>query len=227
MEYPKQIGRYEIRRLIGRGGMAIVLEGWDPILHRTIAVKLVDKSKLESSIAQDALKRFKREAQAAARLGHPNIVQVYEYGEESDHAWIAMEYVAGTNLETLTDANKGTYPIDQACRMASQVLKELEHAHRHGFVHRDIKPENILIGREKGGLVAKISDFGLAKSFRGLGLSGLTFSGEMRGTVPFMPPEQMLDFKTVLPSGDLYSTAAPWWPTSASRSPRVRPAGTG
>ena len=75
-------------------------------------------------------------------------------------------------------------------------------------MHRDIKPENILIGRQPEGLIAKISDFGLAKSFRGLGLSGLTFSGEMRGTVPFMPPEQMLDFKTVLPSGDLYATAA-------------------
>jgi serine/threonine protein kinase len=103
MEYPKQIGRYEIRRMIGRGGMAIVLEGWDPILHRTIAVKLVDKAKLESSIAQDALKRFKREAQAAARLGHPNIVQVYEYGEEGDHAWIAMEYVAGKPLTAYLD----------------------------------------------------------------------------------------------------------------------------
>ena len=75
-------------------------------------------------------------------------------------------------------------------------------------MHRDIKPENILIGRQPEGLIAKISDFGLAKSFRGLGLSSMTFSGEMRGTVPFMPPEQMLDFKTVLPSGDLYATAA-------------------
>ena len=77
-----------------------------------------------------------------------------------------------------------------------------------GFVHRDIKPENILIAHTAEGLLAKISDFGLAKSFRGVGLSGLTFSGEMRGTVPFMPPEQMLDFKTVTPLADLYATAA-------------------
>src|SRR5262249_44421551 len=108
----------------------------------------------------------------------------------------------------LATSDPGNYPVGQACRMASHVLKGLEQAHSLGFVHRDIKPENILIGRQPEGLIAKISDFGLAKSFRGLGLSGLTFSGEMRGTVPFMPPEQMLDFKTVLPSGDLYATAA-------------------
>jgi serine/threonine-protein kinase len=119
-----------------------------------------------------------------------------------------MEYVSGSNLEALANSAPGRYPISQACRMACQVLKGLEQAHRLGFVHRDIKPENILIGRQPEGLVAKISDFGLAKSFRGLGLSGLTFSGEMRGTVPFMPPEQMLDFKTVTPSGDLYASAA-------------------
>jgi serine/threonine protein kinase len=122
--------------------------------------------------------------------------------------WFAMEYVQGTNLEALAHAEKGRYPVDQACRMACQVLKGLEQAHALGFVHRDIKPENVLIARTPEGLVAKISDFGLAKSIRGLGLSGLTFSGEMRGTVPFMPPEQMLDFKTVTPAGDLYATAA-------------------
>jgi serine/threonine-protein kinase len=119
-----------------------------------------------------------------------------------------MEYVAGTNLETLAKADPGRYPVKQACRLACQVLKGLEQAHQLGFVHRDIKPENILIAQTSEGLSAKISDFGLAKSFRGVGLSGLTFSGEMRGTVPFMPPEQMLDFKTVTPLADLYATAA-------------------
>jgi serine/threonine-protein kinase len=122
--------------------------------------------------------------------------------------WFAMEFVSGTNLEAIANSEPGRYPINQACRMACQILKGLEHAHNLGFVHRDIKPENILIAQTQQGLIAKISDFGLAKSFRGLGLSGLTFSGEMRGTIPFMPPEQMLDFRTVLPSADLYSTAA-------------------
>jgi serine/threonine-protein kinase len=122
--------------------------------------------------------------------------------------WFAMEYVAGPNLEALAKEQPGRYPTNQACRLTCQILKGLEQAHRMGFVHRDVKPENILIAQTNEGLLAKISDFGLAKSFRGVGLSGLTFSGEMRGTVPFMPPEQMLDFKTVTPLADLYATAA-------------------
>ena len=112
------------------------------------------------------------------------------------------------NLEALAKDQPGRYPTNQACRLTCQILKGLEQAHRMGFVHRDIKPENVLIAQTAEGLTAKISDFGLAKSFRGVGLSGLTFSGEMRGTVPFMPPEQMLDFKTVTPLADLYATAA-------------------
>ena len=143
-----------------------------------------------------------------SQLKHPNIVEWLEQGMTRGQFWFTMEYVAGTNLEALANVEPGRYPIRQACRMASQVLKGLEHAHAQGFVHRDIKPENILIGTSPQGLVAKISDFGLAKSFRDLGLSGLTFSGEMRGTIPFMPPEQMLDFRAVKPIGDLYSTAA-------------------
>ncbi len=143
-----------------------------------------------------------------SQMKHPNIVEYLEQGTTKGQFWFAMEYVSGPNLEEIAAAEAGKYPIVQACRMTYQVLKGLEHAHGLGFVHRDIKPENILIGKTKSGLLAKISDFGLAKSFRGIGLSGLTFSGEMRGTIPFMPPEQVLDFKKVLPSGDLYATAA-------------------
>jgi len=170
-----------------------------------VALKLIVP---ESAATRSAIDRFLREMSVISQLKHPNIVEWLEQGMTRGQLWFTMEYVAGTNLEALANAEPGRYPIPQACRMASQVLKGLEHAHSLGFVHRDIKPENILIGSSPAGLVAKISDFGLAKSFRGLGLSGLTFSGEMRGTIPFMPPEQMLDFKAVQPIGDLYSTAA-------------------
>jgi serine/threonine-protein kinase len=141
--------------------------------------------------------------------------------------WFAMEFVTGTNLESMAKEHPGRYPTAQACRLTCQILKGLEHAHKMGFVHRDIKPENILVAHGSEGHVAKISDFGLAKSFRGVGLSGLTFSGEMRGTVPFMPPEQMLDFKTVTPLADLYATAATLYYLLSTKYIYDEPAGGG
>ncbi len=185
--------------------MGVVYQARHNTTGRLVALKLIVP---ESAAARSAVDRFLREMTVISQLKHPNIVEWLEQGMTRGQFWFAMEYVQGTNLEVVAQADPGRYPVHQACRMACQVLKGLEQAHALGFVHRDIKPENILIGRTPDGLVAKISDFGLAKSFRGLGLSGLTFSGEMRGTVPFMPPEQMLDFKTVTPAGDLYATAA-------------------
>ena len=202
---PQPVPNYTAIRELGRGGMGVVYQARHNPTGRMVALKLIVP---ESAATRTAIDRFLREMSVISQLKHPNIVEWLEQGMTRGQFWFTMEYVEGTNLEAIANAEKGRYSIRQACRMASQVLKGLSHAHGLGFVHRDIKPENILIGNSPTGAIAKISDFGLAKSFRGLGLSGLTFSGEMRGTIPFMPPEQMLDFKTVLPSADLYSTAA-------------------
>ena len=204
---PQPVPHYSTLRELGRGAMGVVYLAQHHRTGRKVALKLIVP---ESAAARSAIDRFLREMTVISKLKHPNIVEWLEQGTTGGRFWFAMEYVDGTNLEAVArDAAHGRYPIDQACRMASQILKGLAHAHTQGFVHRDIKPENILIGRnEKGMLVAKISDFGLAKSYRSIGLSGLTFSGEMRGTIPFMPPEQMLDFKAVKPSGDIYATTA-------------------
>jgi serine/threonine-protein kinase len=202
---PQPVPQYTTLREIGRGAMGVVYLAQHNITGQRCALKLIVP---ESAAARSAIDRFLREMNVVSQLKHENIVEWLEQGMTQGRFWFAMEYVDGSNLEALAVANLGKYPIPQACRMASQVLRGLEHAHALGFVHRDIKPENILIGRTPAGLMAKISDFGLAKSYRSIGLSGLTFSGEMRGTIPFMPPEQMLDFKKVQPSGDLYATAA-------------------
>lgn len=197
---------YETIRLLGKGSMGVVYLAKHRETGHHVALKIIDP---ETATTRTAIERFMREMAVISALKHVNIVECIDQGHDAGHLWFAMEYVSGISLETLAQANQGTYPVNQACRIICQVLKGLEYAHNQSLVHRDIKPENILIGRtaEKR-LIAKISDFGLAKNYQSMGASGLTFSGEMRGTIPFMPPEQMIDFKTVKPSGDLYSTAA-------------------
>ncbi len=197
---------FETIRLLGRGSMGVVYLARHRTTGRDVALKIIDP---ETAATRTAIERFLREMSVIGTLKHPNIVECLDQGHDHGRLWFAMEYVSGVSLETLAQANRGTYPYHQACRLMCQVLRGLEHAHAQGFVHRDIKPENILIGRTiENKLIAKISDFGLAKNYQQLGGSGLTFSGEMRGTIPFMPPEQMIDFKTVKPSADLYASAA-------------------
>jgi serine/threonine-protein kinase len=202
---PQPVPYYTMLRELGRGAMGVVYQARHNLTGQMVALKLIMP---ETATTRSAIDRFQREMSVISQLKHPHIVECYEQGMTRGQFWFAMEYVAGSNLEALAKADPGRYPVNQGCRLACQILKGLEQAHQFGFVHRDIKPENILIAQSPEGLTVKISDFGLAKSFRGVGLSGLTFSGEMRGTVPFMPPEQMLDFKTVTPLADLYATAA-------------------
>ncbi len=202
---PQPVPHYTTLREIGRGAMGVVYQARHNQTGQLVALKLIMP---ETATTRTAIDRFYREMSVISQLRHPNVVEWYEQGMTRGQFWFAMEYVAGSNLEALAKEQPGAYPTNQACRLACQILKGLEQAHHMGFVHRDVKPENVLIAHTAEGLTAKLSDFGLAKSFRGVGLSGLTFSGEMRGTVPFMPPEQMLDFKTVTPLADLYATAA-------------------
>jgi len=136
MNIPAAIGRYEIRGILGEGGMATVLEGWDPVLHRTLAIKLVDKAKLDPETKDEALRRFKREAQAAARLAHANVVQVYEYGEEGNYCFIAMEYVAGKPLTAYLSEGLKT-ELQRVRDIIGQLLDALAYSHAQGVVHRD------------------------------------------------------------------------------------------
>ena len=197
---------YTTLRILGRGAMGVVYLAHQNRTGRQVALKLIVP---ESAAASSAIDRFLREMRVVSTLKHPNIVEWIDQGSHQGRLWFAMEYVDGHNLEAVAKTRLGSYPVHQACRMACQILKGLAHAHDQGFVHRDIKPENILLARNAEGMLeAKISDFGLAKNIRDVGLSQLTYSGEIRGTIPFMPPEQVVDFRNVQPSGDLYAAAA-------------------
>jgi eukaryotic-like serine/threonine-protein kinase len=184
MNIPSTIGRYEVRGVLGEGGMATVLEGWDPVLHRTLAIKLIEKTKLDPETKAEALRRFKREAQAAARLTHAHVVQVYEYGEEGDYCFIAMEYVAGKPLTAYLSEGLKT-ELHRVRDIIGQLLDALAYSHAQGVIHRDIKPSNLLVTREGN---IKVTDFGIAR----IETSNVTQHGHMLGTPSYMSPEQYL-----------------------------------
>lgn len=192
-----KLGKYEIRRELGRGAMGIVYEGFDPFIERIVAIKTIQKSLIDQSEAQDALNRFRREAQASGRLTHPNIVSIYEYGEEGDMAFIAMEFITGKELKDYFDKAQ-RFQIKDSVHIMLQLLDALEYSHEHGVVHRDIKPSNIIITR---GNQIKVVDFGIAR----IESSDLTQVGMVLGTPAYMSPEQ---FKGLVADrrSDLYST---------------------
>ena len=184
-DIPQKLGKYEIRRELGRGAMGIVYEGWDPMIARRVALKTVRKEQLERTEAEEILSRFMREAQAAGRLNHPNVVAVYEYGEDPDGtAYIAMEYVEGRELKDYFDRQE-RFPLAEIARVMGELLAALGHAHSHGIVHRDIKPANIFV---LGSGQVKVGDFGIAR----IESSNLTQAGSVLGTPAYMSPEQFM-----------------------------------
>ena len=202
-EMPKKLGKYEIRRELGKGAMGVVYEGWDAGIGRRVALKTVRRDQLEGGEAEELLSRFKREAQAAGRLNHPNVVSVYEYGEDgggdgdSGTAFIAMEYIEGRELKDYFDKDE-RFPLPVIVSLMTQLLDALGHAHAAGIVHRDIKPANIFL--VDGGSRVKVGDFGIAR----LESSNLTQAGSVLGTPAYMSPEQFMG-QTVDGRSDLFS----------------------
>ncbi len=183
VEFTK-LGKYEIRKELGRGAMGVVYEAFDPLIERVVALKTIRPDQLSGINAQEFLARFRREAQAAGRLTHPCIVAIYDFGEDAGVWYIAMELVKGRELKEYFDANERFTTADTV-RILAQVLTALGYSHKMGVVHRDIKPSNIFIVADG---TAKVADFGIAH----VESSELTQAGTVLGTPAYMSPEQIL-----------------------------------
>jgi serine/threonine-protein kinase len=191
-----KLGKFEIRRELGRGAMGVVYEGFDPMIERVVAIKTIRPEQLEGDDAAEQLARFRREAQAAGRLTHPNIVGVYDLGEDGGTTYIAMEFVKGRELQDVLEQNE-RFAMHDVVRVMDQLLEALGHAHAHGVVHRDVKPANIIILPDGG---VKVADFGIAR----VESSSLTQAGMVLGTPSYMSPEQFMG-QTVDGRSDLFS----------------------
>jgi len=172
--------RYELVEKIGGGGMAIVYKAKCKLLNRFVAVKIL---RTDSDMTEDFIKRFKVEAQAAGSLSHPNIVSIYDVGNEAELNYIVMEYVEGYTLKEVI-AQSGKLTWRATVKIASQICAGLEHAHKNHIIHRDIKSQNILVNEE---LVAKVTDFGIARASTN---STITMTGNTIGSVHYFSPEQ-------------------------------------
>ena len=178
----KQLGKYKIVEVIGKGAMGVVYKGYDPVLERHVALKTVRKELVDQDTAGAIIARFKNEALAAGRLTHPGIVGIYDYGETKQLAYIAMEFVQGRGLRDFL-ARQERFGLQDVVSIMTQLLDALDYAHDHGVVHRDVKPANIIM-TPSGRL--KVADFGIAR----IDHSNLTQTGSIMGTPAYMSPEQ-------------------------------------
>lgn len=210
--YPKNIGKYEVQGILGRGGMGVVYKAFDPAIHRQVAIKTITKSAMDPSELQYAIARFRHEAQAVGRLTHPRIVAIFDYGEDENIAYIVMELVNGKSLYEHLQ-NKAKFELAEIGEIVRQLLDGLGYAHAQGVVHRDVKPSNILINDD--GRI-KISDFGIAH----LDSSSLTQVGEIMGSPGYMSPEQFTgdepDART-----DIYAAGVIAYELLAGRKPFI------
>ena len=241
---PRAFGDFELLEEVGRGGMGVVYRARQKSLNRIVALKMVR----EAHLATDADRaRFRTEAEAAARLKHPNIVTVYEVGMAGGQAYLCMEFVGGPTLADKVRAD-GPLPPRAAAHLVAQIARAVEHAHAEGILHRDLKPANILLGKDEGGRMKdegrsiqdeqpssrasgmdssfilhpssfepKVSDFGLAKKIDNSG--SLTRTGAVVGTPSYMSPEQAAGRKDLTPAADVYALGAILYELLTGRPP--------
>jgi serine/threonine-protein kinase len=159
----------------------------------------------EVAVSEQSLKRFMREIEVASTLLHPNIVGYIEHGSHNGIVYLVTEFVSGMDASKLAKHRGGKLNYREVVKIIEQTLAALDFAHNLGFIHRDIKEQNILVDGTFPNYIAKLTDFGLAKSFKQTGMSGVTMVGDVAGTIAYMPPEQVRDFKEVKPPSDIYA----------------------
>lgn len=205
----KQLGKYEIIRLLGQGAMGEVYLAFHPAIGREVAVKTILPS---AAKGEEAEERFRREAAAAGKLNHPNLVTIYDFDRDGDLLYLVMEYVQGEDLEALI-AQQAMTPA-QFLETLAQVCDGLSHAHRNGVIHRDIKPSNVRVIRDGKRIQAKVMDFGIARTHD----SSMTATGIVMGTVSYMAPEYIQTGRTSV-QGDLWAVGVMLYECLAGRKP--------
>ena len=199
---PQPIPSYQMIRILGQGGMGSVMLARSLKDGRAVAIKTLLP---EVAVSEQSMKRFMREIEVAASLQHPHIVSYIEHGTHNGMIYLVSEYVGGMDASKLAKHRGGKLHYMEVAKIIEQTLSALDFAHKLGFVHRDIKEQNILVDGAYPNYISKLTDFGLAKSFKQTGMSGVTMVGDVAGTIAYMPPEQIRDFKEVQPPSDIYA----------------------
>ena len=199
---PQAIPGYDTVRLLGRGGMGTVMLGREQRTGRAVAIKTLLP---EFAVSDKAMRRFMREIDVGAALKHRNIVEFIDRGTHNGVVYLVTEFVEGADASKLAEEQGGRLRYEDGISIIAQALDALSFAHAQGYIHRDFKDQNILVSGHSPNLLAKLTDFGLAKSFTHSGMSGVTMAGEMAGTLAYMPPEQLRNFRDVKPQSDIYA----------------------